>query len=305
MAVLDGKVILVCGAGRGIGKECALLAAREGARVVVNDLGGSVSGDDPGDAGPAELVAKEIRSGGGEATANSDSVAMMSGAEAMVEQALDEFGGLNGVIHPAGILRDAMFHKMAEEEWDAVINVHLKGTFNVARASINHFRDQEDGAYVMFTSTSGLIGNIGQTNYAAAKMGIVGLSRVIAMENANKNVRSNILSPSAWTRMIGTIPVKDEATRIRVGMMQEKMRADQIAPLAVALVAEKAKDVSGQIFSIRGNEVFLWNQPRPIRGMAKIEGWTPETMLEHAFEAFKPDMFDLGNARTVFPWDPV
>ncbi len=305
MAVLDGKVILVCGAGRGIGKECALLAAREGARVVVNDLGGSVSGGDPGDAGPAELVAKEIRSGGGEATANSDSVAMMSGAKAMVEQALDEFGGLNGVIHPAGILRDAMFHKMAEEEWDAVINVHLKGTFNVARASINHFRDQESGAYVMFTSTSGLVGNIGQTNYAAAKMGIVGLSRVIAMENTNKNVRSNILSPSAWTRMIGTIPVKDEATRIRVGMMQEKMRADQIAPLAVALVADKAKDVSGQIFSIRGNEVFLWNQPRPIRGMAKMEGWTPETMLDHAFEAFKPDMFDLGNARTVFPWDPV
>ncbi len=305
MGVLDGKVVLVTGAGRGIGRECAHLAAREGAKVVVNDLGGSVAGGDEGDAGLAERVAKEIRDAGGEAVANSDSVARLSGAKAMVEQALDSFGGLHGVISPAGILRDAMFHKMAEEDWDAVIEVHLKGSFNVCRASIEHFRAQQDGAYVLFSSTSGLIGNIGQTNYAAAKMGIVGLSRVIAMEGERRNVRSNVLTPSAWTRMIGTIPMKDETTRRRLAMMEAKMRADQIAPLAVALLAEGASEVTGQIFSIRGNEVFLWSQPRPIRAMAKLEGWTPESMLEHAFPAFRPDMTDLGNARTVFGWDPV
>ncbi len=305
MGVLDGKVILVTGAGRGIGRECALLAAREGAKVVVNDLGGSVAGGDEGDVGPAAEVAKEIRAAGGEAASNSDSVAIMSGANAMVEQALDEFGGLHGIVSPAGILRDAMFHKMSEEDWDAVIDVHLKGSFNVSRAAINHFRNQEEGAIVLFSSTSGLIGNIGQTNYGAAKMGIVGLSHVIAMENDNKNVRCNVLSPSAWTRMIGTIPMKDEKTRKRVEMMQQSMRADQIAPLAIALVADKAKDINGQIFSIRGNEVFLWSQPRPVRGMAKVEGWTPESMLDHAFEAFRPNMTDLGDARTVFPWAPV
>jgi NAD(P)-dependent dehydrogenase (short-subunit alcohol dehydrogenase family) len=305
MGVLDGKVILVTGGGRGIGRGCALLAAKEGAKVVVNDLGASVGGEDEGGAGPAEEVAKEIVDAGGEAVANSDSVALMSGAENMVAQALDSFGGLHGVIEPAGILRDGMFHKMSEEEWDAVIAVHLKGSFNVCRASIEHFRDQEDGAYALFTSTSGLVGNIGQTNYAAAKMGIVGLSRVIAMEGERKNVRSNIISPSAWTRMIGTIPIKDEATARRVEMMKQKMRPDQIANLACALMADAAKDVTGQIFSSRGNEVMLWSQPRPIRAMAKIEGWTPETILEHAFPAFRPDMYDLGSARVVTPWDPV
>jgi NAD(P)-dependent dehydrogenase (short-subunit alcohol dehydrogenase family) len=305
MGTMEGKVILVTGAGRGIGRECALLAAREGAKVVVNDLGASVAGDDEGGTGPADQTAADIRAAGGEAVANSDSVASLNGAKAMVEQALDSFGGLHGVISPAGILRDKMFHKMSEEDWDAVIEVHLKGSFNVCRASIEHFRAQEDGAYVLFSSTSGLIGNVGQTNYAAAKMGIAGLSHVLAMENAAKNVRCNILTPSAWTRMIGTIPVTDEKTKRRVEMMQQKMRADQIAPLAVALCADEARDINGQIFSIRGNEVFLWNQPRPIRGMSNLQGWTPQGMLEHAFPAFRPNMTDLENARAVFPWDPV
>jgi len=305
MGVLDGKVILVTGAGRGIGRECALLAAGEGARVVVNDLGASVGGEDEGGASVAEETAKAIRAAGGEAVANSDSVASMAGAEAMVALALETFDGLHGVISPAGILRDAMFHKMSEAEWDAVIAVHLRGSFNVCRAAIQHFRDQEDGAFALFTSTSGLVGNIGQANYAAAKLGIVGLSKVIAMEGASKNVRANIISPSAWTRMIGTIPIKDEATRRRVEMMQTKMRPDQIAPLAVALMADRAKDVSGQIFSIRGNEVMLWSQPRPIRVMAMLEGWTPQGMLEIAMPSFRPDFYGLGNARTVVPWDPV
>ncbi|MEO1407386.1 MAG: SDR family NAD(P)-dependent oxidoreductase, partial [Pseudomonadota bacterium] len=181
MGVLDGKVILVTGGGNGIGKEAALLAGREGAKVVVNDLGGGLAGGDAGDAGPAEQVAEEIRSAGGEAVSNSDSVTDLKAVEGMVEQAMDAYGDLHGIINPAGILRDGMFHKMSEDDWKSVIDVHLHGSFNVMRASIEHFREKEHGSYVMFTSTSGLIGNIGQANYAAAKMGIAGLSRIVAM----------------------------------------------------------------------------------------------------------------------------
>ena len=196
MGVLEGKVVLVTGGGNGIGRECALIAAREGAKVVVNDLGGSLSGGDEGSTGPAEAVANEIIAAGGRAVFNTESVTSLKAVEGMVQQALDTFGGLHGVINPAGIMRDGMFHKMTEENWDAVINVHLRGTYNVCRATIEHFRNQEDGAYVLFTSTSGIIGNIGQTNYGAAKMGIAGLSRIIAMEGAAKNICLLYTSPS-------------------------------------------------------------------------------------------------------------
>ena len=278
MGVLDGKVVIVTGAAGGIGKECALLAAREGAKVIANDLGGSVAGGDEGDAGPAEKTAMEIRAAGGEAKSNSDSVTNMSGVKAMVEQAKDEFGGLHAIINPAGILRDKMFHKMDDADWDAVIEVHLRGAYNVSRASIELFRDQEEGSYVHFTSTSGLIGNIGQANYAAAKLGVMGLSRIIAMEGALKNVRSNIIAPFAWTRMIATIPVKDEAAVQRIERMKNAMRADQVAQLAVALASPASKETSGQIFAVRGNEVVLFNQPRPVRSVAAQarsdgEGW--------------------------------
>ncbi|WP_416898902.1 MAG: SDR family NAD(P)-dependent oxidoreductase [Minwuia sp.] len=305
MGKLGGKTVIVTGAGRGIGRECALLAAKEGAKVVVNDLGGSIEGGDHGDETVADQVVKEIKAAGGEATANGGSVASLRDCEAMVEQALDTFGGLHGIISPAGILRDTMLHKMSEEDWDQVIEVHLKGSFNVCRASINHFRNQEDGSIVLFSSTSGLIGNIGQANYGAAKMGIAGLSHIVAMEGERKNVRCNVITPSAWTRMIGTIPIKDEATRHRLEMMQKKMRPDQIAPPSVALLADDAKDVNGQIFSVRGNEIFLWSQPRPIRNMTRLEGWTVDTVLDHAMPVFRPAMTDLGNARVVFPYDPV
>src|SRR5436190_17739950 len=200
MGVLDGRVVIVTGAGRGIGRECALLAAREGARVVVNDLGGALSGGDEGDESPAQTVVNEIKAAGGEAVANTDSVTSLRACEGMVEQARDSFGALHAIISPAGILRDVMFHKMTEEDWDLVIEVHLKGSFNICRASIELFREQQDGAYVLFTSTSGLIGNVGQSNYGAAKLGIMGLSRILAMENHSKNVRSNIIAPAASTR---------------------------------------------------------------------------------------------------------
>lgn len=305
MGVLEGKVVIVTGAGNGIGKECALLAGREGASVMVNDLGGGLSGGDAGSAGPAEAVAREIRDAGGKAVSNSDSVSDYDAVVSMVEQAKKEFGGLHGIINPAGILRDGMFHKMAPADWKAVIDVHLHGAFNVCRASIEYFREQQNGSYVLFTSTSGLIGNIGQANYAAAKLGVMGLSRIVAMEGQSKNVRSNIIAPFAWTRMIASIPVKDEASQKRVERFQRTMRADQVAQLAVALCADSAKDTSGQIFAVRGNEVFLFNQPRPVRGMAKVEGWTPESLIDHALPAMRANYTDLGASLNVFPWDPV
>jgi NAD(P)-dependent dehydrogenase (short-subunit alcohol dehydrogenase family) len=305
MAVLSGKVVLVTGAAGGIGRECALLAAREGAKVVVNDLGGSVRGGDEGSDAPAQAVVNEIKAMGGDAIANSDSVSSRSGAEHMVQAALDTFGRIDGVINPAGILRDGMFHKMPDEDWAQVIDVHLNGAYNVSRAAVNRFRDQEGGAFVHFTSTSGLIGNIGQANYAAAKMGVVGLSRIIAMEGNAKGVRSNVIAPFAWTRMIATIPVKDDVSAKRVERMKNMTRADQIAPPAIALLADAAKDTNGQIFVVRGNEVFLMSQPRPVRGMARSEGWTPETMLDHCLPAMKGSMTDLGATGSVFTWEPV
>lgn len=305
MGVLDGKVVVVTGGGNGIGKECALLAAREGAAVLVNDLGGSLKGDDSGSAGPAEQVAQDIRAAGGKAVSNSDSVSDYDAVVAMMEQAKKAFGALHAVINPAGILRDGMFHKMAPEDWRAVIDVHLHGAFNVTRATIEHFREQQDGSYVLFTSTSGLIGNIGQANYAAAKLGVMGLSRIVAMENLQKNVRSNIIAPFAWTRMIASIPVKDEASAARVERIKRNMRADQVAQLAVALCADGAKETTGQIFAVRGNEVFLFNQPRPVRGLARLEGWTPQSLIDQALPALKGNYTDAGASASVFPYDPV
>ena len=305
MGILEGRVVLITGGGNGIGKECALVAGAAGAKVVVNDLGAGVGGKDDGSAEPAQAVVDEIKQRGGEAVANFSSVTDRSGVASMIEQAMDEFGGLHAVINPAGILRDKMFHKMDDSDWDSVIDVHLNGTYNVARAAINHFRDQEDGSLVLFTSTSGLIGSIGQANYAAAKMGIVGLSRSIAIEGASKNVRSNVIAPTAWTRMISTIPIKDEATAKRVERMKNGMRADQVARFCIALCADSAKDVSGQIFAVRGNEIFLMNQPRPIRALGMADEWSIDGILDHCLPALKPDMTKLCTMAEVFSWDPI
>ncbi|WP_304164009.1 SDR family NAD(P)-dependent oxidoreductase [Phenylobacterium aquaticum] len=301
MGALSGKVVLVTGGGNGIGREAALIAAAEGAKVLVNDLGGSLKGEDEGSAGPAEMVAQEIRAAGGEAASNSDSVTNYKAVQGMVEQARDTFGGLHAVINPAGILRDVMFHKMTEDDWDRVIDVHMRGSFNVARATIELFRDQNDGAYMFFTSTSGLFGNVGQANYGAAKMGIAGLSRIIAMEGARNNVRSNCLAPVAWTRMTQSVPVKDEAAAARRAVMAEKIRADQPARFSVAMVAPAAAGVSGQIFGSSGENIILYSQPRPIETCTKEEGWTVDSILKEAVPQMAPKFYDLGRAPQAAP----
>ena len=303
MGILEGKVVLVTGGGNGIGRECALIAAQQGAKVVVNDLGAGLSGADEGSAGPAETVANEIKAAGGEAVYNSESVTSMKSVEGMVEQALDTFGGLHAVINPAGILRDGMFHKMSEQDWDKVIEVHLRGTFNVCRATIEHFRNQNDGAYMLYTSTSGIIGNIGQTNYGAAKMGIAGLSRIIAMEGAAKNVRCNCIAPVAWTRMTQSVPVKDEAQAARRKQMAESIRADQPARFSVAMISDAAKHVTGQIFGVSGENIILYSQPRPIETVSKAEGWTVETILSEAIPKMEDKFYSL--ARLPLPPTPA
>jgi NAD(P)-dependent dehydrogenase (short-subunit alcohol dehydrogenase family) len=300
---LEGKVMLVTGAGRGIGRDIARLAAAQGAAVVVNDLGGSTDGEGA-DKGPAEAVVAEIRASGGRAVANPDSVADPAGAERMVKTALDHFGRIDCVVNNAGILRDRIFYRMSQVDWELVIDVHLKGSFNVARAAANHFREQQSGSFVHLTSTSGLVGNFGQANYAAAKMGIVGLSKSIALDMARFNVRSNCVSPFAWSRLIGTIPTQTSEEQARVERVKT-MTAEKIAPLAVFLVSDLAKDVTGQIFAVRKNEVFLMSQPRPLRSMQRSDGWTPQTLAEHLLPAMKTSFYPLERSGDVFSWDPV
>jgi len=301
--MLKHKVILVTGAGRGVGRDIALLCAAQGARVIVNDLGGQADGEGE-DKTPAMEVVGDIKVAGGEATANYGSVADFGSAEAMVQQAIDTYGRIDGVVNNAGILRDVIFHKMTEEEWDVVIAVHLKGCFNVARAAATHFREQGSGSFVHMTSTSGLVGNFGQANYAAAKLGIAGLSKSLALDMNRFGVRSNCISPFAWSRLIGTIPISNEAEAARVEKIKA-MTPAKIAPMAAYLLSDAASDVSGQIFGVRHNEIFLFSQPRPVRSVQRSEGWTPETIAEHGIPAVKSNFTPLERSGDVFSWDPV
>lgn len=301
--ILDGKVILVTGAGRGIGRDIALAMAARGARVVVNDLGASASGEGA-DNSPAAETVRAIRELGSDAVANGDSVSSWDGAHRMVQAALDNFGRIDGVVNNAGILRDAIFHKMEENDWDAVVGVHLKGCFNVARAAAPHFRQQQGGSFVHMTSNSALIGNFGQANYMAAKLGIVGLSKAIALDMGRFGVRSNCISPSAWSRLTGTIPTETEQQKARVKKVMA-MTPDKIAPMAVFLMSDLSKDVSGQIFAVRNNELIAISQNRPLRSVQRSEGWTPDSIAEHAMPALRASFYRLDRAGDVFNWDPV
>ena len=302
-SVLPGAAVLVTGAGRGIGRAVALEAARQGARVVVNDYGVDLSGR-PDGVSPADEVVATIRAAGGEAVADHGSVADPEDAARMVARAVAEFGRIDGVVNNAGILRDRIFHKMATDDWEAVIGVHLMGSFYVARAAAKHYRSQGNGAFVHLTSTSGLIGNLGQANYAAAKLGIVGLSKAIALDMHRYGVRSNCVAPFAWSRMIGSIPTDSESQRARVERLQA-MTPATIAPLVVSLLSDRAGDVTGQVFGVRQHEVFLFSQPRPVRSVHRDGGWTPDRLLQHGLPALRANFVPLDVSADVFSWDPV
>ena len=303
MKPLEGKVVVVTGAGGGIGRDFALAMAAAGAKVLVNDIGTSVKGEGK-DTGPAQKVVDEIKAKGGKAVASTDSVSEWESANRIVQTALDAFGRIDVVVNNAGILRDRFFFNMSIEEWRAVIDVHLNGSFYVSRAAATHFKSQQSGCYVHMTSTSGLVGNLGQANYSAAKLGIAGLSKSIALDMAKYNVRSNCISPFAWSRMVGSIPTETDDQKARVEKMKT-METAKIAPLAVFLASDAAKDVTGQIFAVRANEIFLMSQSRPLRSVHRAEGWTPESVASHAIPALQDNFYKLDRSQDIFSWDPL
>ncbi len=304
MGVMDGKVVLVTGSARGVGKAVAVEMALAGAAVVVNDLGVSLSGDTSADTQPALDVVREIEAFGGHAIANFGSVASWDDAHAMVRSAVDAFGRIDAVVNNAGNLRDVLFHKMTEEDFDAVIGVHLKGSFNVSRAAAPYFKEQASGAYVHMASTSGLIGNLGQANYSAAKLGIVALSKSIALDMQRFNVRSNAVAPFAWTRMVSSIPADTPEQQKRVEGLK-KLVPEKVAALCVALCSEGASGVTGQVFGSRNNEIYLFSQPRPIRTAHTSDGWTPEAIIDRVLPQFQNDFYPLHRSGDVFTWEPV
>lgn len=301
--IVKGKTAIVTGAGRGIGRGIAMLLGREGARVVVCDVGASLQGEG-NDAGPAQQTVEAIRKAGGEAVASTLSITEPKNAEAIVKQALDAFGRVDILVNNAGILRDVIFHKMSWSDWSDVISVHLNGSFNVSRAVAPLFREQGSGAFVHMTSTSGLVGNFGQANYMAAKLGIMGLSRGIALDMARFNVRSNCIAPFAFTRMIELISAQSEQDKKRIEAFQ-RMTPEKIAPLAVYLSSDAASDITGQIFSVRNNEIYLFNQPRPIKTIYRADGWTPEQLVTELKSALAPSFTPLERSEDVFNWDPI
>ncbi len=301
--MLRNKVIVVTGAGGGIGRDFALAMAARGAKVVVNDIGASVAGEGK-DSSPAQKVVAEIRAKGGTAVANTDSVAEWESANRIVQCAIDNYQKIDVVVNNAGILRDRFFFNMSVEEWKAVIDVHLNGCFYVSRAAAPYFKNQNSGRYINMTSTSGLVGNFGQANYAAAKLGIAALSKSMALDMAKYKVTSNCISPFAWSRMIGTIPADTPEQQARLDKIK-RMETAKIAPLAVYLASDASQEVSGQIFAVRANEIFLMSQSRPLRSVHRSEGWTPETIAEQAIPAMRAQFYALERSQDVFSWDPV
>lgn len=307
--MLAGKVVAVTGAGRGIGRAIALLAAREGAAVVVNDPGVARDGSG-GDAAPAHEVAAEIAAGGGQACANVADVSDPVAAGTIVDDAVARFGRIDALAHCAGILRDAIWHRMSEQAWRAVVDVHLNGAFHLARAATPHFREQGSGSFVFFTSGAGLVGNVGQANYAAAKLGVVGLSQSIALDAMRYGVRANCIAPIAWTRMMAGVHGDEEGgDGAGDDPAMAAMRAlgpDRVAPLAVYLMADAAREVTNQIFGVCGDEISIFSRPRPVARLARDGGWTAQAIADEAMAALRPgftradevaaDLFGAGDA---------
>ena len=292
---LKDKVAVVTGAGRGIGRGIALLLAEEGAAVVVNDLGGNVDGSGQSSS-PAEEVVAQIRAKGGRAIANGDSVANFAAAENIINTAVKEFGRIDILVNNAGILRDRMIFNLSEEDWDAVINVHLKGTFNCTRHASAHMRQQKFGRIISMSSTSGLYGNSGQANYGAAKDGIAGMTRVVSRDLGKYGITVNAIAPAASTRMIATVPQKAREIRQERGVSIAapapaalpplRSEPEDVAPFVVYLATDAAGEINGQTFMVRGGVVSLLNYPAPARTITKLGRWTPEeiaSLFPHTF----------------------
>ncbi len=295
MGLLDGKVAVVTGGGNGIGRAVALGLATAGAKVVVNDYGVTVDGKDPSSAA-ADAVVREIERAGGRAVANAESVATMAGGQAMVDAALKHFGDLHVVVCCAGILRERMIFNMSEEEWDAVIAVHLKGHFALLRAATPYMREKKRGRIVTFTSTAGLEGSPGQPNYSAAKAGIVGLTRSTALAMAKYGVTVNAISPEAETRMTARLGDRRRA--------QVAAPPEGVAAAVAFLASDRAAHITGQVIHVRGNQVAVWSQPAPLRTAINTQGWTPEALAESWDRVLGQDRLRRFEAFGI-PWPPA
>jgi NAD(P)-dependent dehydrogenase (short-subunit alcohol dehydrogenase family) len=295
MGLLDGKVAVVTGGGTGIGRAVSLDLAAAGAKVVVNDYGVSVDGTDPSSEPASEVVGK-IRAKGGQAVASPESVATMAGGRAVVDLALKEFGDLHILVCCAGILRERMIFNMSEEEWDAVIAVHLKGHFTVMQPATRHMREKKAGSIITFTSTAGLEGSPGQPNYSAAKEGIVGLTRSTALAMARYGVRCNAISPTADTRMTQRLPGERRG-------LATATPPEAIGPVATFLASDKAAHITGQIIGVRGTEVTVYSHQAPLRTATSVEAWTPERLADVWDRALGQDRLRRFDALQI-PWPP-
>jgi NAD(P)-dependent dehydrogenase (short-subunit alcohol dehydrogenase family) len=287
MARLDGRVAVVTGAGRGIGRSVARLLASEGASVVVNDLGSAVDGSGH-DFGPAHDVVAEIAEAGGKAVANGADISVFAAAENLVQTAIEEFGRLDILVNVAGILRDRMVFNMTEQEWDDVIRVHLKGTFNTTRFASAHWRSLRDESaqnrIINFTSVSGLHGAPGQPNYAAAKMGIVGLTWSSARALGKYGVTVNAISPGAATRMTDSVPTDRRRTRPEV----DEWSPDNVAPIVAYLASERSGWITGRIIHSSGYEVSLYSNPEPVVRIVGTGPWQQDALAEQVERSFGP-----------------